>query len=62
MKEHSAILHHSGILHQRITMLFEKLAIAGGDGRQQTGKQFIAEVAVFQSLPLMLELENIHSL
>lgn len=43
-------------------MLFGKLVTAGGDGRQQIGKQFIAEVAVFQSLPLMSELENIHSL
>lgn len=41
------------------------MVIAGGDGREQTGKQFIAKVAIFQFLqflPFMLKLENIHSL
>lgn len=56
------VKEHSDILHQRITMLFGKLVIAGGDGRQQTGKQFIAKAPVFQFLPLMLKLESIHSL
>lgn len=53
---------HSDILHQKITMMFGKLVIAGRDRRQQTGKQFIAKVAVFQFLPLISELENLNSL